>query len=82
MLLHHAQTPPVPPSEISELPIPRHLEAILMMCLEKDSEKRPPSALDLDEQLARVPCEQPWTSHRARAWWEAHAPDVVAGGKA
>ena len=28
-----------------------------MMCLEKDPAKRPSSALQLDSQLARVPCE-------------------------
>jgi len=77
MLLHHVRTSPVPPSQVSELPVARELEAILMMCLEKDPAKRPLSALDLDSQLARVPCE-PWMQDRARAWWETHAPDVVA----
>jgi serine/threonine protein kinase len=77
MLLHHVRTPPVPPSQVSELPIPGEFEAILMMCLEKDPAKRSSSALELDSLLARVPCE-PWTQDRARAWWETHAPDVVA----
>jgi DNA-binding NtrC family response regulator len=79
MLLHHAQTPPVPPSQVSELPIPAELETLLMMCLEKDPARRSASALDLDSRLARVRCEQPWTEDRARAWWEAHAPEIVAG---
>ena len=75
MLLHHAQTPPVPPSEVSELPIPPELDTLLMMCLEKNPARRPASALDLESRLARVRCEQPWTEDRARAWWEVHAPD-------
>ena len=79
MLLHHLQTPPVPPSEVSELHIPRDLEAILMMCLEKDPARRPSSALELDARLARVPSEQAWTDDRARAWWVAHAPDLASG---
>ena len=79
MLLHHAQTPPVPPSEVSELLIPPELESLLMMCLEKNPAKRSASALDLDSRLARVRCEWPWTEDRAREWWEAHAPDIVAG---
>jgi len=79
MLLHHVQTRPVPPSEVSELPIPRDLEAILMMCLEKDPARRPSSALELDARLARVSCEPVWTDENARAWWDAHAPDLVAG---
>jgi eukaryotic-like serine/threonine-protein kinase len=76
MLLHHVQTPPAPPSTKSEVAIPKQLEAILMTCLEKDPARRPSSALELDSQLARVPCD-PWTNERARQWWDVHAPDVV-----
>jgi serine/threonine-protein kinase len=79
MLLHHLQTPPVPPSVVSELPIPSDLEAILMMCLEKDPTGRPSSALELDARLARVSCEPVWTDEKARAWWGVNAPDLVAG---
>jgi DNA-binding NtrC family response regulator len=78
MLLHQAQTPPPLPSEVSELPIPRELEVVLMRCLEKDPANRPQSATELDSQLASVRCESVWTEERARAWWEAHAPEVVA----
>lgn len=77
MLLHHAQTPPVPPSQVSELPIPEQFETILMTCLEKDPGRRP-SALELDAQLAGVPTKEPWTQERARAWWRTHAPEVLA----
>jgi DNA-binding NtrC family response regulator len=78
MLFHHAQTAPDPPSQKSELPIPKALETILMTCLEKDPSSRLSSALELDSQLARVRCEQPWTDERAQAWWLAHAPDAIA----
>jgi DNA-binding NtrC family response regulator len=78
MLLHHAQTPASPPSQVSELPIPSELESLLMQCLEKDPGKRSSSALALDSQLARVRCEEVWTQERAQAWWETHAPDAVA----
>jgi DNA-binding NtrC family response regulator/putative methionine-R-sulfoxide reductase with GAF domain len=77
MLLQHVQTPPVPPSRRSELAIPKQLDAILMMCLEKDPAKRPVSALQLDSELARVSCEEPWTNERAQHWWQDHAPEVV-----
>jgi DNA-binding NtrC family response regulator len=77
MLLQHVQTPPVRPSRRSELPIPEQLEAILMTCLEKDPAKRPSSALQLESELARVPCDTRWTNEHARQWWEAHAPEVV-----
>ena len=77
MLLHHAQTPPVPPSQMSELPIPRELEAVLMMCLEKKAAQRPASALELEARLARIRIERPWTQEDAREWWDAHAPDAL-----
>ena len=78
MLLHHAQTQPALPSAVSELPVPRDLEELLMQCLEKDPAKRPPSALALEARLARIHCPDTWTQDRARAWWDVHAPDVVA----
>jgi DNA-binding NtrC family response regulator len=81
MLVHHAQTRPSPPSHVSELPIPRELERIVMSCLEKDPPKRPASAIDLEEQLARVPVDEPWTDARAKEWWDTHAPDVIAKGR-
>jgi serine/threonine-protein kinase len=70
MLVHHAQTAPVPPSQVSELPIPEQLEAIIMTCLEKDPAKRLSSALEFDARLAEVPDKNPWTNERAQAWWE------------
>jgi len=80
MLLQHVQTQPVPPSTRSELAIPKQLDSILMMCLEKDPVKRPASALELESTLARVPCEAAWTNERAREWWQDHAPEVVGIG--
>lgn len=79
MLLQHVQAPPLPPSQRSELVIPKQLEAVLMTCLEKDPAKRPASALQLEAQLARVPCGLPWTNERAQQWWADHAPEIVGG---
>jgi serine/threonine-protein kinase len=78
MLVHHAQTRPVPPSQVAEIPIPRQLEAILMTCLEKNPANRPASALELDAQLARVPGADSWTNDSAREWWNVNAPEAVA----
>jgi serine/threonine protein kinase len=77
MLLHHARTLPTPPSQVSELPIPKEMEQVLMQCLEKDPANRPPSALALEAQLTRVRCRESWTEARAEAWWLANAPEVV-----
>lgn len=78
MLLQQVNGVPLPPSQVSELPIPRQFEAILMMCLEKDPAKRPPSAVDLESMLAAVPSRDPWTTERAQTWWETNVPDVLA----
>jgi hypothetical protein len=40
--------------------------------------KDPSSAIELESRLTRIRCADPWTDDRARAWWAAHAPDVVA----
>ncbi|HYJ93584.1 MAG TPA: protein kinase, partial [Vicinamibacterales bacterium] len=77
MLLHHAQTRPLPPSQRSELPIPKQLEAILMKCLEKNPANRPHSALELESELTGVRSGEAWTMKRAQEWWEAHSPDNV-----
>lgn len=77
MLLHHAQTSPVPPSRMSELPIPPDFERILLTCLAKDPANRIPSALDLDAALGQVRTDTDWTPARARAWWDAHAPELL-----
>jgi DNA-binding NtrC family response regulator len=74
MIVQHAQTEPVPPSEVSELPIPKQLEAIIMTCLQKEPAKRLSSALELDERLAEIPDKNPWTNARAQAWWEQLRP--------
>jgi eukaryotic-like serine/threonine-protein kinase len=77
MLLHHVQTTPTRPSEVSEVPIPKALDTLLMQCLEKDPAKRPASALALESQLACIRCPEAWTEARARAWWMTHAPEVA-----
>jgi DNA-binding NtrC family response regulator len=81
MLLHHVETPPVPPSQVSELPIPKEFDAILMKCLEKNPANRFASALEVDAQLADVPTAARWTQERARTWWQTHVPELVARRK-
>jgi serine/threonine-protein kinase len=74
MLLSHAQKRPVPPSQISELPIPHALEAVIMQCLEKKPAERPESAADLEAELRAIRFDRPWTQARAREWWALHSP--------
>ena len=78
MMAHHLSKEPVPPSQCSELPIPKALDEVILSCLEKDSNKRPQSVEKLDTALARCETETPWTPDRAREWWAQHEPAVAA----
>jgi serine/threonine-protein kinase len=76
LVLAHAQTPPVPPSSRTELPIPPGLEALVLACLAKDRDQRPRSARDLLQRLEALPLERRWTEDRAREWWRSHLPSI------
>jgi serine/threonine-protein kinase len=76
LILHHAKTPVAPPSERVGRPIPEALEKLVLSCLAKDPEERPPSAEWLADRLAECAFEPRWTARRAREWWEQN----VLGG--
>jgi eukaryotic-like serine/threonine-protein kinase len=79
LIKHHADTPPSPPSALSEEPIPAELDAIVLACLSKERESRPATADVLWERLDALTFGSPWDQGRARAWWEQHAPELVEG---
>jgi len=65
--LHHEATPP---SVRGGVEIPPELERVVLSCLAKDPEKRPRTAADLSQSLARIDIE-PWTEAQARDWWKS-----------
>jgi serine/threonine-protein kinase len=77
MLLQHVQAPPVPPSQRTELPIPRELDDLVLACLAKDPQHRPQNA----EELFRLACAcrscNAWTHESAKGWWETHLPELT-----
>lgn len=75
MSIAHVQTPPVPPSLRSEVPIPASLERIVLKCLEKNPDDRPQSACELGNLLDRLDDIAPWTRSQAQAWWQEHLPE-------
>jgi serine/threonine-protein kinase len=79
IMVQHAKTPPVPPSERTEQDVPPDLEAVLLSCLEKEPERRPADAAELRRRLEACAAAGAWTEERARRWWEAHAPAAVDG---
>jgi serine/threonine-protein kinase len=76
MLMQHVQTPPVPPSERTELPIPRELDDLVLACLNKDPRKRPQNAEELFAMAWQCRSCEDWNQPSARTWWEAHLPEL------
>ena len=52
--LKHLRTPPVPPSQRTSQPVPRDLERVILMCLEKEPAARPASAARARENARHV----------------------------
>jgi len=67
---HHLHTEPDPPSLRLGRPVPPDLESLLLGCLRKRADDRPPSARALREGLRRCSQVRPWTTDEAAAWWE------------
>ena len=77
--LAHVQKSPVPPSQRSELPIPKDLEELVIACLAKKRENRPVSAQEVQRRLADLECAGQWGRDEAVRWWKDHLPS--AGGE-
>ncbi len=73
LALKHAQSPPDPPSQRTELPIPPDLEAVVLQCLAKRQTDRPSTARALQDLLASCGVA-PWTPDDAARWWDLHLP--------
>jgi serine/threonine-protein kinase len=72
-LLEHVKTPPPPPSQRTENPVPPELERIILSCLEKDPANRPQTAEALFETLGVLSGPR-WTLEEARRWWLRNPP--------
>jgi serine/threonine-protein kinase len=72
LMIDHLKATPPSMSEVSELPIPADLEAIIMKCLQKAPEDRYGSAAEMESALRAVPIEDPWDQAKAHEWWDLH----------
>ena len=77
-LLKHVEEAPVPPSQRTEVAVPPSLDALILMCLEKDPDRRPKDARAVLHLVRECRIGTLWTDDRARAWWEMHLPELSA----
>jgi eukaryotic-like serine/threonine-protein kinase len=75
----HVATPPVPPSEHVQMPIPPELESAILACLEKSRAKRPQTARDLAALISRCAEATAWSIEDSDAWWGRHERGVATG---
>lgn len=70
-LAHHLSTPPQPPS--ARVPgVPPDLDAVVLQCLAKSPDARPPDARALSALLAQCAAADSWTPEHAAAFWRDH----------
>ena len=77
MLMQHLQGTPVPPSQRTELPVPRELDDLVMACLQKDPKLRPQNAGELFRMACNCRDRDEWTQEQAETWWKAHLPELT-----
>jgi serine/threonine-protein kinase len=77
MLMQHVQSTPLPPSERTELPIPKEIDDLVLACLQKDPDLRPQHAQDLFQIACSCRTCDAWTPDAAQTWWEQHLPDLT-----
>jgi len=77
MFLQHMQAQPIPPSQRSELRIPREVDDLVLACLEKDPAKRPQSAEQLLRMVRQCRSGETWDHDVARGWWQTHLPELT-----
>jgi len=76
VLVNHVSTAPPPPSA-RVAAVPAWLDALVLECLAKTPDLRPP---DADAILARLDAhggDLTWTNTEALAWWLAHVPQTA-----
>lgn len=69
ILKQHLKATPEPPSRRTERRIDPALEKLILQCLEKKPDARPPTAGALAHALAACPAAGSWTASDAQHWW-------------
>jgi serine/threonine-protein kinase len=77
MLLQHLHAQPLPPSQRTEVPIPRELDELVMACLDKNPDKRPQNAEELFHMACGCRTCDGWNQTQASEWWKVHLPELA-----
>jgi eukaryotic-like serine/threonine-protein kinase len=77
MLMQHLHAQPVPPSQRTELPVPKELDDLILACLQKDPKHRPQDAGELYQLAQQCRVRDEWHSDEARHWWRVHLPQLT-----
>ena len=72
VLARQIEEPAVAPSVRTGRALPADLEALILACLEKDPERRPADAREVERRLAALQESGTWTDDDARAFWRDH----------
>lgn len=78
ILNQHAKVMPPTPSAMLRGTVSPDLERIIMACLAKAPEKRPPTAEALEEALAQCASAGSWNQRQAEKWWTSNPADTSA----
>lgn len=73
-IVKHVQAVPDPPSRHSPRPLPPGFDDLVLACLAKSPDDRPPTADDVAVRLRALPLAAAWTAADADAWWHTAAP--------
>jgi serine/threonine protein kinase len=76
LLARQVKESPRPPSERLGQSVSPDLAELLLRCLAKRSDQRPPSAEALDQALAACALAGTWTLQDAEQWWRSHMADI------
>ena len=68
----HVASIPEPPSQRLGRALSSEMEYAILACLEKSRAKRPHTARDLAQLLARCPAATAWSVEEAEEWWSRH----------
>lgn len=77
MAMHHVQSMPLPPAEVSELEVHPELNELVLACLAKHPGDRPNTMRELAGRLDHIMAAHAhWDQEQASAWWRTNLPEL------